>query len=117
LHVGARKAAKEALFFVVYGELGGEGVTTCAGFDLDEAERGAMPGDEVEIATEFCALPSPGDNDISKTAEMEESLAFAESACLKVRCGPGAAHGIEASEGPALRADPGSRGKSRPAGR
>jgi hypothetical protein len=48
---------------------------------------------------------------------MEEGLAFAERACLKVRGGAGAAHGIKASEGPALRANPDSRGKSRPAGR
>lgn len=117
LDVGSRETTEDALLFVVDGELGGEGVAVRAGLYFDEAEGGAVPRDEVEVAAKLCGLPAAGDDDVSVAAEMEECLAFAERAGLQVRGRAGAAYGVESAESPALRADPGSGGKSRPAGR
>lgn len=85
MEIGASETAQSALLVIVDGELGSVGVAAATGFDLDEAEGGTMPGDEVEVPAELCGSPAAGDDDVAGAAEIEESLALAEASGLKVR--------------------------------
>jgi alpha-D-ribose 1-methylphosphonate 5-triphosphate synthase subunit PhnI len=73
----AGKRAQNALLVLVDGELGGDDVAAGAGLDLDEAEAGAVPGDEVDIARKARCLPAAGDYRESSLAQVEESFLFA----------------------------------------
>jgi hypothetical protein len=63
------------LVFVDGGICGGE-ITGCAGFDFEDDERGAIPGDKVEVAAEFGARPPLGDDGEAEAAEVEERGLF-----------------------------------------
>lgn len=106
VEVGAGEAAQGTLLVMIDGVLGGEGVAAAAGLDLDEAEGGAVPGDEVDIAAQAGDLPSASDNDVSGAAEMKEGFALAEQAGLKMSGRVRAMESVEAAESPAVRVDP-----------
>jgi hypothetical protein len=104
--VDAGEAAEDALFFGVDGELGREGVAMAAGFDLDEAEDVAVPGDEVEVAAKLRGPPATGDDGVAGAAEVEEGFALAEVTGLKMSGGAIAVQGVKTADGPCLGIDP-----------
>lgn len=52
MKVDASQPPENFLLVVIDGELGGKGVAVAAGLYLDEAESGAVPGNEIEISTD-----------------------------------------------------------------
>jgi hypothetical protein len=75
--VRAGKSLKGSLLVLIDGKLGWESVAVTAGLDLDEAKRGTIPADEIDVATKFCRLPAASDDGVSRASEKKERLAFA----------------------------------------
>jgi hypothetical protein len=74
---GLGHQTKLALLVLVYRSFSRGEIAGGAGFDLEDNERGAVPGDEVEVAAEFGAGPALGDDGETEAAEMEERTLFA----------------------------------------
>jgi len=105
--IGAGELAERVLLVGVDGHLGGNEVAAGAGFDFDDAESGAVPGDEVDVATKFWIAPAAGDDDVAVAAKMEESFALAVGTGFEVRGGAGCSReGREAAERPCLHVYP-----------
>jgi hypothetical protein len=106
MKVCASKPLKRSLLILIDGELGRESVALAAGLDLDEAKRGTIPGDEVDVATKFRSLPTASDDGVSRASEKKECLAFAQSTDFKVLCRVGTVQGMKSADGPRLYVDP-----------
>lgn len=74
--VAAGEAEKRAYLVRVDGGFGGFGVAGGAGFDFDETEGFAVPGDEIEIAGGVAGAPAAGDDAVTATAEEVEGGVF-----------------------------------------
>jgi hypothetical protein len=76
VEVVAGKAAEDAALAVIDGKVSGSHEAGGAGFDFDEAEsfllRGAVPGDEVEVAGSAGGSPAAGDDGVAAATEPEE---------------------------------------------
>jgi hypothetical protein len=114
--ISAGKATEDALLIVVDGELGSEGISVTAGFDLDETEGVTVPGDEVDIAAKFRGLPSPGNDGIAAMAQIKECFALTESASLKMGSRASTVQGVKTTNSPGLRTEPEAGGRSSKAG-
>jgi hypothetical protein len=105
--IGAGEGAKSALLVGVDCHLGWAGIAACAGFDFYDAERGAVPADEVDVAAEPGGTPAASDDCVSVAAEMEEGFALAGGAGFEVGGVAGCSRERgEAAKRPGLRADP-----------
>ena len=105
--IGAGQEAQCALLVGVDGHLGGEGVAVGAGFDFDDAESAAVPGDEVDVASEPGGAPAAGDDDVSVATEMEEGFALAGRASFEMGGVAGCSRERgKAAKRPGLCADP-----------
>ena len=69
---GLGHETKLALLVLVDGGFSGREVADGAGFDFEDNQSRAVPGDEVEVAAEFGARPTLGDDGEAQAAEMEE---------------------------------------------
>ncbi|HTF66255.1 MAG TPA: hypothetical protein VK638_26575, partial [Edaphobacter sp.] len=114
--ISAGKATEDALLIVVDSELGSEGISVTAGFDLDETEGVIVPGDEVDVATKFRRLPSSGDDGIAATAQIKERFALTKGAGLKMGSRAGTVQGVKTTNSPSLRTEPEAGGRSSKAG-
>jgi len=80
IEVGGGHLAEHVLLGAVDGGFGwGEGLIAGGGegFDLEDDQGGAVPGDEVEVAGQAARAPATGDDGVAETAEMEEGRVFA----------------------------------------
>ena len=65
--------------------VGREEIAGGAGFDLEEDEGWAVPGDEVEVSAATAGVPAASDDGVSERTQMEESCIFATLAGKQVR--------------------------------
>jgi hypothetical protein len=104
--------AEHDLLVVVDLNLGGDKVAYGSGFDLEEDEGVAVPGDEVEVSRKPRRAPAAGDDRVTKAAEVEIGGVFATLAGDEVRrerrfaVGEGAESGVDFSlEGKNIHAE------------
>jgi len=74
--IGGGHAAELVLLVAVDLGFGRSDVMRGAGFDLEDDQGGAVPGDEVEVAGEAAGAPAAGDDGVAKRAQMEEGGGF-----------------------------------------
>lgn len=77
---GGGHAAELALLGGVDLGFGGEEIAGGAGFDFEDDERVAVPGDEVEVSAHTGRNPAAGDDGVSEGTQVEEGVVFAEFA-------------------------------------
>jgi hypothetical protein len=73
------------LFRFVDGKLCGHDVASGAGLHFNKTEGLAVPSNQVNISLKLRSLPSPGDKDVTESAEMKEGFFFAPEPGGKVR--------------------------------
>jgi len=83
--VGGGHEAKLALLVGVDSRFSWGHVMSGAGFDFEEDEGVAVPGDEVEVGGKALGAPAAGDDGIAEVAEVEEGSVFAALAGEEVR--------------------------------
>jgi hypothetical protein len=102
IEVGSRHLAEVVLLGAVDGGFGwGEGLLAGGGegLNLEDDERGAVPGDEIEVSGQAAGTPATGDDGVAKAAEIEEGDIFTPLAGEQV-LGFGADPGVWVAVGP-----------------
>lgn len=99
LQIGGGELAELALLGFVHLGGGGREIAGGAGFDLEDNEGRARPGDQVEVTANAGSVPAAGDDGVAARAQMEEGGVFSAQAGEQVRRQQGFAVGTGAEGG------------------